>query len=319
MSAGHPGILAAPRVTRPSEFGRVAVLYGGVSAEREVSLVSGGGVLEALRRRGVDAQGIDRGDDVMDRIMSGNFDRAFIALHGRGGEDGTIQGALDTLGLPYTGSGVAGSALAMDKQRSKLIWRACEIATPDFVTLESECGLPEAVRALGYPLVVKPVHEGSTIGVSKVYDDESLHRAWFEALRFDDEIIAEPFLSGAEYTAAILGDAELPLIRLETPHELYDYEAKYAEGAGTRYHCPCGLDADTEARFQRLSRAAFDALGATGWGRVDFVCDGAGDPYFIDVNTAPGMTSHSLVPMAAQALGVDYDELVWRILETSLA
>lgn len=317
MSAGHSGTLAATRVTRPSEFGRVAVLYGGVSAEREVSLVSGGGVLEALRRRGVDAQGIDRGDDVIDRLMSGNFDRAFIALHGRGGEDGTIQGALDTLGLPYTGSGVAGSALAMDKQRSKLVWRACEIATPDFVTLESERGLPEAASALGYPLVVKPVHEGSTIGVSKVHDDESLHRAWFEALRFDDEIIAEPFLNGAEYTAAILGDAELPLIRLETPHELYDYEAKYAEGAGTRYHCPCGLDEDTEARFKRLARAAFDALGATGWGRVDFVCDGAGDPYFIDVNTAPGMTSHSLVPMAAQAVGVDYDDLVWRILETS--
>ena len=319
MNVESSPALAAPRVVRPSEFGRVAVLYGGVSAEREVSLVSGAGVLEALRRRGVDAQGVDRGDDVIDRIVGGRFDRAFIALHGRGGEDGTIQGALDTLGLPYTGSGVPGSALAMDKHRSKLVWRACDIPTPDFVMLESERGLPEAVRALGYPIVVKPVHEGSTIGVSKVQDDESLHRAWFEALRFDEEIIAEPFMSGPEYTAAILGDAELPLIRLETPHELYDYEAKYADGAGTRYHCPCGLDAGTEARFKRLARAAFDVLGASGWGRVDFVCDGAGNPYFIDVNTAPGMTSHSLVPMAAQALGVDYDELVWRILETSLA
>ena len=319
MNAESASVLAAPRVIRPSEFGRVAVLYGGVSAEREVSLASGAGVLEALRRRGVDAHGIDRGDDVIDRLVRGEFDRAFIALHGRGGEDGSIQGALDTLGLPYTGSGVPGSALAMDKHRSKLVWRACDIPTPDFVMLESERGLPEAVGALGYPLVVKPVHEGSTIGVSKVHDDESLHRAWFEALRFDEEIIAEPFMSGPEYTAAILGDAELPLIRLETPHELYDYEAKYADGAGTRYHCPCGLDEGAEARFQRLARAAFDVLGASGWGRVDFVCDGAGNPYFIDVNTAPGMTSHSLVPMAAQALGVDYDELVWRILETSLA
>ena len=318
MNVWSSPALAALRVLRPSEFGRVAVLYGGASAEREVSLVSGARVLEALRRRGVDVQGIDRGDDVIDQLVSGGFDRVFIALHGRGGEDGTIQGALDTLGLPYTGSGVPGSALAIDKHRSKLVWLACGIPTPDFVMLESERGLPEAVGALGYPLVVKPVHEGSTIGVSKVHDDESLHRAWFEALRFDDEIIAEPFLSGAEYTATILGDAELPLIRLETPHELYDYEAKYAEGAGTRYHCPCGLDEDTEASFKRLARAAFDALGATGWGRVDFVCDGAGDPYFIDVNTAPGMTSHSLVPMAAQAVGVDYDDLVWRILETSL-
>ena len=318
MSIGHHRDLPPPRITRPSEFGRVAVLYGGTSAEREVSLVSGAAVLAALERRGVAARGIDRGGDVTDRLVGGGFDRVFIILHGRGGEDGTIQGALDTLGLPYTGSGVLGSALAMDKHRSKLVWRACGVSTPDFVMLESERRLPDAGAALGYPLVVKPVHEGSTIGVSKVHDDESLHRAWFEALRFDDEIIAEPFLTGPEYTAAILGDAELPLIRLETPHELYDYEAKYADGAGTRYHCPCGLDERTETTFKRLARTAFDVLGASGWGRVDFVCDGAGNPHFIDVNTAPGMTGHSLVPMAAQALGIGFDDLVWRILETSL-
>ena len=310
--------LPAPRVTQPSTFGRVAVLYGGTSAEREVSLVSGAGVLAALERRGVDAHGIDRGDDVADRLARGGFDRVFIILHGRGGEDGTIQGALETLGLAYTGSGVLGSALAMNKHRSKLVWRACGIPTPDFVTLASESGLPDAGKALGYPLVVKPVHEGSTIGISKVSDDESLHRAWFEALRFDDEIIAEPFLGGPEYTAAILGDSELPLIRLQTPHELYDYEAKYADGAGTRYHCPCGLDERTETEFKRLARTAFDVLGASGWGRVDFVCDSGGNPHFIDVNTAPGMTGHSLVPMAAEAIGVDYDDLVWRILESSL-
>ena len=318
MILGGPN-LPASRVTQPSEFGRVAVLYGGTSAEREVSLVSGAGVLAALERRGVDAHAIDRGRDVVERLVNGGFDRVFIILHGRGGEDGTIQGVLETLGLPYTGSGVLGSALAMNKHRSKLVWRACGVATPDFVVLHSERELPAAGRALGYPLVVKPVHEGSTIGISKVGDDESLHRAWFEALRFDDEIIAEPFLCGPEYTAAILGDSELPLIRLETPHELYDYEAKYADGAGTRYHCPCGLDERTEIEFKRLARTAFDVLGASGWGRVDFVCDGAGNPHFIDVNTAPGMTGHSLVPMAAQATGAGYDELVWRILETSLS
>ena len=311
--------LPAPRIARPSAFGRVAVLYGGTSAERDVSLVSGAAVLAALERRGVDAQGIDRGEDVVDRLVRGGFDRVFIILHGRGGEDGTIQGALETLGLPYTGSGVLGSALAMDKRRSKLVWRACGVSTPEFVMLGSERRLPEAGQALGYPLVVKPVHEGSTIGVSKVHDDESLHRAWFEALRFDNEVIAEPFLGGPEYTAAILGDAELPLIRLETPHELYDYEAKYADGAGTRYHCPCGLDERTETEFKQRARAAFDVLGAWGWGRVDFVCDDAGNPHFIDVNTAPGMTGHSLVPMAAQAVGIDFDDLVWRILETSVA
>ena len=319
MNAAHQRTAPAPRIARPSGFGRVAVLYGGTSAERDVSLVSGAAVLAALERRGVDAHGIDRGEDVVERLVSGGFDRVFIILHGRGGEDGTIQGALETLRIPYTGSGVLGSALAMDKHRSKLVWRACDLPTPDFVMLTSERGLPDAGKALGYPLVVKPVHEGSTIGVSKVHDDESLHRAWFEALRFDDEIIAEPFLGGPEYTAAILGDAGLPLIRLQTPHELYDYEAKYADGAGTRYHCPCGLDARTETAFKRLARTAFDVLGASGWGRVDFICDGAGNPHFIDVNTAPGMTSHSLVPMAAQAIGIDFDDLVWRILETSVA
>ena len=318
MSTGHRHRLAPPRVSQASAFGRVAVLHGGTSAEREVSLVSGAMVLGALERLGVDAHGIDCGDDVVERIVRGAFDRVFIALHGRGGEDGTIQGALDVLGVPYTGSGVLGSSLAMDKHRAKLVWRACGIPTPEFVVLDSERRLPAAGEALGWPLVVKPVHEGSTIGISKVHDDESLHRGWFEALRYDDEVIAEPFMSGPEYTAAILGDAELPLIRLETPNELYDYEAKYADGAGTRYHCPCGLDDRTEGEFKRLARSAFDVLGASGWGRVDFICDGAGHPQFLDVNTAPGMTSHSLVPMAAQALGVGYDDLVWRILETSL-
>jgi len=310
--------LAPRRLSQPSAFGRVAVLYGGTSAEREVSLVSGAGVLGALKRLGVDADGIDCGDDALDRIGRGTFDRVFIALHGRGGEDGTIQGALDMLRIPYTGSGVLGSSLAMDKNGGKLVWRACGIPTPECIMLDCERRLAGAGESLGWPLVVKPVHEGSTIGISKAHDDESLHRGWFEALRYDDKVIAEPFVSGPEYTAAILGDAELPLIRLGTPNELYDYEAKYAEGAGTQYHCPGGLDEHAEAELKRLARSAFDVLGASGWGRVDFICDGAGTPQFLDVNTAPGMTSHSLVPMAAQAVGVGYDDLVWRILETSL-
>ena len=319
MSAADLQTLSAPRFTQPSVFGRVAVLYGGMSAEREVSLMSGAAVLAGLERCGVDAHGIDRGEDVIEQLVRGAFDRVFTILHGRGGEDGTIQGAFEALGLPYTGSGVLGSALAMDKHRSKLVWRACGVPTPEFTMLESEHGLADAGKALGYPLVVKPVHEGSTIGISKAHDDETLHRAWLEARRFDDAIIAEPFLGGSEYTATILGDAGLPLIRLETSHALYDYEAKYADGADTRYHCPCGLDPRTEAQFKRLARTAFDVLGASGWGRVDLICDDTGDPYFIDVNTAPGMTSHSLVPMAAQSIGIDFDDLVWRVLETSVA
>ena len=196
MSTGQRQSLAPPRLAQPSAFGRVAVLYGGTSAEREVSLVSGTGVLGALERLGVDAHGIDSGDDVVERIVRGAFDRVFIALHGRGGEDGTIQGALDVLRIPYTGSGVLGSSLSMDKHRAKLVWRACGVPTPEFVVLDCERRLPGAGEALGWPLVVKPVHEGSTIGISKVHDDESLHRGWFEALRYDDEVIAEPFMSG---------------------------------------------------------------------------------------------------------------------------
>ena len=301
--------------TDVTRFGKVAVLYGGDSAEREVSLASGECVLTALLNAGVDAHGIDKGADVLDRLRDGGFDRVFIVLHGRGGEDGTLQGALDVIAMPYTGSGVLGSALAMDKHRCKLVWRALGIPTPDFHVVRGEDDLDAALAAVGFPAFVKPVHEGSSIGMTPVHDDEALHRAWFEAARHDAEVLVERLIEGPEYTASILGREVLPLIRLEPARTFYDYEAKYADDAGTRYHCPCGLDAGSEQALRQLSLDAFESVGASGWGRVDLLCDAHGAPWFIDVNTAPGMTSHSLVPMAAAAAGMSFEALVVRILE----
>jgi D-alanine-D-alanine ligase len=298
-------------------FGKVAVLYGGTSAEREVSLASGEAVLGALRAAGVDAHGIDKDARVLDRLRDGGFERAFIILHGRGGEDGTIQGALDTIGMPYTGSGVAGCALAMDKHRTKLVWRALGIPTPEFHIVRDEADLAAAIAAVGFPAFVKPVHEGSSVGMAPAHDEESLHRAWFDAAVYDREVLVERHIDGLEYTVSILGREVLPIIRLQPARSFYDYEAKYADDAGTLYHCPCGLDRAAEARLAQLSLAAFDAVGAAGWGRLDLLCDASGNPYFIDVNTAPGMTSHSLVPMAAAAAGLSFEQLVVRILEES--
>ena len=306
------------RIADAAAFGKVAVLYGGRSAEREVSLKSGAAVLAGLRANGVDASGLDKDQRIIHWLLDGSFDRVFIILHGRGGEDGTLQGALDTLGLPYTGSGVLGSALAIDKLRSKQIWRQCGVPTPDFHSISDRTSLQQASGALGYPLAVKPVHEGSSLGVSKAYDDQSLLRAWDEAKGFGDDVFVEPWLDGPEYTAGILDPEILPLIRLETPRVFYDYAAKYNAGEKTEYHCPCGLDQKTEQAWQQLSLDAFTSLGGLGWGRVDFICDADGNPQVLDVNTAPGMTSHSLVPAAARAVGIEFPELVWRILETSI-
>lgn len=304
-------------VSDPHVFGKVAVLYGGDSAEREVSLESGAAVLDGLRQGGIDAHGVDKATQVLEQLSAGGFDRVFIALHGRGGEDGTLQGALEVAGYPYTGSGVLGSALAMDKYRTKCVWQALGVPTPAFHLIRSETELLDVGKALGYPLIVKPVHEGSSIGAGRVENDEELHSAWWTASGYDAEVIAEPWLEGPEYTVSILGSETLPVIRLETPRVFYDYEAKYADDAGTRYHCPCGLAPKREREFQRLAMRAFEAVGGYGWGRVDLICDDRGRPQFIDVNTVPGMTSHSLVPMAARAAGIEFDELVWRILETS--
>ena len=299
-----------------ADFGKVAVLMGGQSAEREVSLRSGQAVLSALMHLGVNAYAVDVGPNVMAQLSQEHFDRAFIALHGRGGEDGVIQGALETLGLPYTGSGVPGSALGMDKYRCKLLWRGLGLPTADFVMLQDDSDL-EAAAALGFPLIIKPSHEGSSIGLARVENQEELQTAWQDAAQYDTEVMAEKWITGAEFTAAILGDEALPLIRLETPHAFYDYAAKY-EANDTTYLCPCGLEEEQEQQLQTLALKAFRSVDAGGWGRVDLMQDADGRFLLLEVNTAPGMTDHSLVPMAARARGIEFDALVWRILEGTL-
>jgi D-alanine-D-alanine ligase len=297
-------------------FGKVAVLLGGRAAERAISLKSGSAVLAALLRRGVDAHAVDPDEQVLERLQAGAFDRAFIMLHGRGGEDGQIQGALETIGMPYTGSGVLGSALGMDKYRCKLAWAGCGLPTAESVLLRTDNDLPDAAR-LGFPLMIKPVHEGSSIGMARVEDADSLADAWRAARSYDALVLAERWIQGAEYTCAVLGREALPMIRLETPHAFYDFDAKYRADS-TRYLCPCGLSETEESRLQQLALDAFEATGASGWGRVDLMVDDGGRPFLLEINTVPGMTDHSLVPMAARTAGLDFDTLVWRILETSL-
>jgi D-alanine-D-alanine ligase len=301
-----------------SEFGKVAVLMGGQSAERDVSLKSGQAVLAALKRRGVNAWAIDADVNVIKHLQDGGFDWVFIALHGRGGEDGVIQGALETLGLPYTGSGVLGSALSMDKLRTKQIWLSSGLPTPEFRLIDQSSDLQKVLDELGLPLIVKPIREGSSIGMTKVTHAQDLQSAWQIAGQYDQQAIVERWITGEEYTATILGRDTLPLIRLETTRDFYDYHAKYIAD-DTAYHCPCGLGSEQEAELQRLALQAFDAVSAKGWGRVDIMRDKSGNSWLIEVNTVPGMTDHSLVPMAARAAGIDFDELVWRILQDSMS
>ncbi|HEU5339195.1 MAG TPA: D-alanine--D-alanine ligase [Sulfuricaulis sp.] len=298
------------------DFGKVAVLMGGPSAEREVSLKSGNAVLAALKHQGVDAHGVDADKSTLRWLEDGKFERALIMLHGRWGEDGVIQGALEVLDIPYTGSGVLGSALGMDKLKSKDLWSAVGIPTPAYTVLESGTDLDKVAAKLGLPLFVKPVREGSSLGVSKVKTVTELRTAWKGAAKYDDQVIAERFIDGAEITCGVLGDQALPLIKIETDREFYDYEAKYLLDT-TRYLCPCGLPADQERSIQALALRAFAVLGCGGWGRVDFMCDKQGQAYVLEVNTVPGMTDHSLVPKAAKQAGMDFDELVLRILETT--
>jgi D-alanine-D-alanine ligase len=302
---------------KAAAYGKVVVLMGGRSAEREISLSSGNAVLLALQGAGIDAHGLDAADsDLSHKLSSGRFDRAFIALHGRGGEDGVIQGMLETVGLPYTGSGVLGSALAMDKLRSKQVWQSAGLSTPGFTVLSSAADVGRVKDELQYPLIVKPAHEGSSIGITKVDNADGLMAAWCLAARYDDSVFAEQWIEGREYTAGILVDEALPLICLETPNTFYDYAAKY-EADTTRYLIPCGLPAVQEHELQAMSLLAFAAVDASGWGRVDFILDAAGQPWLIEINTVPGLTDHSLVPMAAGAAGLDFGELVCRILDTS--
>jgi D-alanine-D-alanine ligase len=301
-----------------TELGRVAVIYGGSSAEREVSLKSGAAVLVALQRAGVDAIGYDPAEGGLVGLEALNPDRVFIALHGRGGEDGTLQGALELLGIPYTGSGVLASALGMDKQRTKLVWQALGLPTPESVMLEEGADWSAVVAHLGLPLIVKPVHEGSTLGISIVDSAEALAEAYREAARFDARVMAERFVKGEEYTVSLLGDEVLPAIRVEVPGGFYDYEAKYLSDE-TRYHLPCGLSVAEEAELAELCRCAFEAVGAEGWGRVDVMRDAEGRFWLIEINTSPGMTDHSLVPQAAAHAGIDFEALVLRILAATLA
>lgn len=298
-------------------FGKVAVLMGGWSAEREISLKSGNAVLAALQRRGVDAHGVDAGRDVLQVLAQGGFARAFIAWHGRGGEDGELQGALDLLQLPYTGSGVLASALGMDKWRSKMVWQAAGLPVPEFELLTAQSDFAAVEQRLGLPLFVKPANEGSSIGVSKVNATGGTRAAYTAAAQYDSLVLAERFVGGGEYTVAILGERALPAVRIVPATDFYDYEAKYFRD-DTRYLCPCGLPAAQEQEMQQLALRAFAVLGCRGWGRVDFLLDTAGRPFVLEVNTVPGMTDHSLVPMAARAAGIEFDELVWRILEGTL-
>lgn len=298
-----------------NDFGKVAVLLGGRSAEREVSLHSGSRVLAALQRNGVDAEAFDPAERKLDELAA--FDRAFIALHGRYGEDGTIQGALELMRIPYTGSGVLASALGIDKWRTKLVWRAVGLSIPAFVMLDAESDFDSVEEQLGLPLFVKPVCEGSSIGVSMVRKHGALQAAYFEAAKHDRLVIAEQGILGGEYTVAILGEGNtmqaLPMIKIEPATDFYDYEAKYFRD-DTAYRCPCGLPEERELELRSQALEAFQVLGCRGWGRVDFLMDGHGKAYFLEVNTSPGMTDHSLVPMAARVAGISYDDLVVRVL-----
>ncbi len=302
------------KLSATSSFGKVAVLYGGRSAEREVSLKSGNAVLAALRKSGVDAYGFDPAVQDLHALCDEGYQRVFIALHGRFGEDGTVQGALELMGIPYTGSGVLASALAMDKWRSKLVWQAAGLPIPKYELLAADSDFGAVAARLGLPLFVKPANEGSSVGVSKVKRAGDLRAAYAEAARHDKLVIAEAFVGGGEYTVAILGEQTLPVIKIEPANEFYDYEAKYLRD-DTRYLCPCGLAPAQEAEMQRLAQQGFARVGGTGWGRVDFLVDEACRPYLLEINTAPGMTDHSLVPMAARQAGMSFEQLVLRILE----
>ena len=297
-------------------FGRVAVLMGGTSAEREISIKSGAAVFEALKRQGVDVVAIDVDDSFIVALDGQKIDRVFNIIHGRGGEDGVLQAVLEQLNLPYTGSGVMSSALTMDKLRTKLCWQGAGLITPKWYVLKNEKDIEPCIEALGFPVIVKPAQEGSSIGMSKANNRADLVEALSVASGYQCDVYAEAWVKGEEYTVGVLDGVALPVIRLETPNVFYDFDAKY-QSNNTNYHCPCGLSSKQEGALKELAVEACEVVGVNGWGRVDVFMDELGHSQLIEVNTVPGMTDHSLVPMAAKAKGIEFDELVWRILETS--
>jgi D-alanine-D-alanine ligase len=305
------------RIGAAAQFGKVAVLLGGDSSEREISLLSGNAVLAALQRRGVDAHAFDPQERPIQALLDDGVDRAFIALHGPGGEDGVMQGALEWLGVPYTGSGVLASALTMDKLKTKRVVVGAGYVAPEYAVLSSPADLPGALAHIGLPLMVKPASQGSSVGITKVKAAAEFAQAYTEAAAVDPIVFAERFIEGDEYTVGVLQDQALPSIRIQPATEFYDYQAKYFRD-DTQYHCPSGLSATAELELQEAALAAFRVTDCVGWGRVDFMRDQRTDKfYFIEINTTPGMTDHSLVPMAARQAGIDFEELVWRVLETS--
>ena len=300
----------------PEKFGRVAVMMGGFASERDVSLKSGLAVYESLKRQGVDAHAIDVRGSLIEALAGLKIDRVFNIIHGRGGEDGVLQGVLEALKIPYTGSGVMASALSMDKLRTKLCWQGYGLVTPKWHLLKDEADIDDCIEKLGFPVIVKPALEGSSIGMSKASNRDELQKAIIVAGKYHCDVYAEAWISGREYTVAVLADEALPVIRLETPRVFYDYEAKY-QATTTQYFCPCGLSQNQEQLIKDLAITACKVIGVKGWARVDVFIDDLGQYQLIEVNTVPGMTDHSLVPMAASQAGMDFDELVWRILETS--
>lgn len=303
-------------IKEAGQFGRVAVLMGGTAAEREISLISGAAVHKALSAQGIDAVAVDVTGSPIEALSEVKADRVFNIIHGRGGEDGVLQGVLEAMRLPYTGSGVLASALSMDKLRTKLCWQGLGLPTPKWFLLRSEDDVDACIEQLGLPVIVKPAQEGSSIGMSKAADREELIDAYRLAVQYRCDVYAEAWVSGREYTIAVLNGEALPVIRLETPNVFYDFDAKY-RAETTRYHCPCGLDNTSEKNLQALAVSACEALAVKGWARVDAFIDQSGQAQLIEVNTVPGMTDHSLVPMAAKQAGLGFEELVWRILETS--
>jgi len=304
-------------IKQAGDFGRVAVLMGGSAAEREISINSGTAVFEALKRQGIDVFAVDVKESLIEALVGHNIDRVFNIIHGRGGEDGVLQAVLEVMKIPYTGSGVMASALSMDKLRTKLCWKGFGLTTPKWFVLKNEKEIDACVESLGFPVIVKPAQEGSSIGMSKANNEDELRKALILAENYQCDVLVEAWVTGEEYTVAVLDGEALAVIRLQTDHAFYDYEAKYQSNT-TQYHHPCGLSEQQENELKALAVKACQVVDVTGWGRVDVFIDQQGSAQLIEVNTVPGMTDHSLVPMAAKAEGCDFDELVWRILETSV-